>query len=51
MNIYAMHVNNIGTILLSDNTYIYQQTNNIDVRQHLILNYVEKEAVKILFFC
>ena len=45
-----VHVDNVGVILLSKNTSLYQQTKHIDVRHHFISDYVEDGTVKIKFF-
>ena len=42
-----MHVDNVGAILLSDNTYVYQHKNNIDMCHHFICDYVEDRTVEI----
>ena len=45
-----MHVENVGAILLSENTSVSQRTNHIDVHHNLICDYVEDRTAKTLFF-
>ena len=46
----AMHINNVGSIFLSEKTYTPQLTNHIDVCHHFICDYVEDRTVEIYFF-
>ena len=41
-----MHVDNVGAILIRDNILVFQRANNIDIRHHLIWDYVEDRTVK-----
>ena len=45
----AMHVDNVGTIFLSDNTSVSKSKKHIDVRHHFICDYIEYGTVKIQF--
>ena len=47
----TMYVDNVGAILLLDNTSLSQQMKHIDVRHHFICDYIEDGTVKIRFFC
>ena len=46
----TVHIDNVGYIFLSDNTFVSQRMNQIDVRRHFIRDYIEDRAVKIQFF-
>ena len=46
----TVHDDNIGAILLPENTYLSQQTKDIYVRHQFIRDYVEDKTVKINFF-
>ena len=46
----TVKVDNIGDILLSENTFLPQWTNNIDVRHKFIREYVEDRTLNIQFF-
>ena len=46
----TVHVDNVGVILLSENTLVSRRTKHIDVHHHFIHDYVEDETVKIQFF-
>ena len=45
-----VHVDNVGDILLLENTSVSQQTNRIDGHHYFIRDYVEDGTVKIQFF-
>ena len=45
-----MHVDNVGDILLSENTSVSHQMKHTYVRRHFIRDYVEVGTVKIKFF-
>ena len=45
-----MHVDNIKAIFLSNNTFLSQRAEHIDMHNHFIRDYVEYRTVKIQFF-
>ena len=45
-----VHVDNVGDIVLSDNTLVFQQKNHIDVCHHFRRDFVEDGTVKINLF-
>ena len=45
-----VHVDNVGDILLSENTSAPQQTKHMDLHHHFIRDYVEDGTVKIKIF-
>ena len=46
----TMHVDKVGDILLPYNILVYQWTNNIDVCNQLIHNYIKYITVKVKIF-
>ena len=46
----SVHNDNVGAILVPDNTSVSQRMNHIDVRHHFIQDYVEDGRVKIKIF-
>ena len=49
--VITVHIDNVGSIFLSDNISVSQQMKQIDVRHRFIREYVEDGTVKIQFFC
>ena len=49
LNPITVHGNNIGSIFLSENILVSQQTKHIDLYDHFIFEYVEYGTVKTQF--
>ena len=46
-----VHVDNLGSIFISENALIYQRTKEIEIHNHFLQECIEYSMVKVQMFC